>query len=103
MDRRGRSRRCFLRSQKPFVHLQNAGELLILIAIVELALIALGERPVHAHNGRGFEIEVGAGKLQAQGVHPVETDGAPAVRSYISSLVQPTTRSTDCRISGHGY
>ena len=65
--------------------MQNAGEL-ILIAIVELALIALGARRVHAHNGRGFEIEVVAGKLQAQGVHPVEPDGAAAVRPYSNSI-----------------
>ena len=39
-----------------------------------------------AHNGRGFEIEVVLGKLQAQGVNTGADDGAPFVRPYVNSI-----------------
>ena len=39
-----------------------------------------------AHNGRGFEIEVVGGKLQAQGINAGAFDGAPAVRPYTNSV-----------------
>lgn len=53
---------------------------LFLIAMVQ------GTISAHAHDGRGFEIEVVAGKLQAQGVNNGADDGAPAVRLYVNSI-----------------
>jgi hypothetical protein len=60
--------------------------LLICISIVAPVLNSSAQRRLHAHNGRGFEIEVVAGKLQAQGINAAEPDGAPAVRPYINSI-----------------
>lgn len=57
-----------------------------MLVIFLITLICHAGQPVCAHNGRGFEIEVVAGKLQAQGINSAAPDGAPAIRPYLNSI-----------------
>lgn len=55
-------------------------------SVLLMTLICLARQSAYAHNGRGFEIEVVAGKLQAQGFNSAAPDGAPAIRPYLNSI-----------------
>lgn len=56
------------------------------LALSSALLAIVTATSVQAHNGRGFEVEVVAGKLQAQGINSGDPDGAPAVRPYANSI-----------------